>query len=84
MLISYNSNHSNGRQIYYEKRNNNLFLKTNSYTMWKQILEYLYLRKKDPNAPKSLDLKFMHGMNRISIFMFLFALIVLLIRYIRS
>lgn len=48
--------------------------------MWNQILQYLYLRKKDPNAPANMNIKFMHGMNRISIFMFLFAMIVLLVR----
>ena len=50
--------------------------------MWNQILVYLYLRKKDPNAPKSIDLKFMHGMNRISILMFVIAIIVMIVRFI--
>lgn len=50
--------------------------------MWNQILVYLYLRKKDPNAPKSIDLKFMHGMNRISILMFLAAIVVMIVRLI--
>ncbi len=50
--------------------------------MWNQILVYLYLRKKDPNAPKSIDLKFMHGMNRLSIMMFLIAIIIMLVRLI--
>jgi hypothetical protein len=44
----------------------------------KQLAEYLYLRKKDPNRPDSQFVKYMHGINRISILMFLFALIVLL------
>lgn len=48
--------------------------------MWKQILVYLYLRKKDPNAPKGIDLKLMHGMNRISILMFVVAVIIMLAR----
>jgi hypothetical protein len=42
-----------------------------------QLLRYLYLKKKDENAPDNINVKFMHGMNRISIFMFLFALLVL-------
>lgn len=50
--------------------------------MWNQILTYLYLRKKDPNAPKSIDLKLMHGMNRISILMFLVAVIIMIVRLI--
>lgn len=45
-----------------------------------QIAEYLYLRKKDSNAPTSRWLKYMHGINRISIFMFIFALLVMLVK----
>lgn len=47
-----------------------------------KILVYLGLsQKKDPNAPPAnLNLKFMHGINRISIFMFLGAVIYLIIR----
>ena len=52
--------------------------------MWKQILTYLYIRKRDPNAPRNMDLKFMHGMTRISIFMFLIAIIVMIIRLLRN
>ena len=48
--------------------------------MWQQILTYFYLRKRDPNAPRNVDLFLMHGMNRISIFVFLVALIVLITR----
>lgn len=36
--------------------------------------------KKDPNAPSNLNLRMMHGINKISILMFLIALIVLVIR----
>lgn len=43
----------------------------------KQLAEYLYLRKKDPNRPDSQFVKYMHGINRISILMFIFAMIVL-------
>ena len=43
----------------------------------KQIAEYLYIRKPDPDRPKSLFVKYMHGINRISIFLFLLALIIL-------
>jgi uncharacterized protein DUF6728 len=46
----------------------------------KQVAEYLYLKKKDPNEDNSGWLKYMHGINRISIFMFLFALIVVAVR----
>ena len=43
----------------------------------KQIAEYLYLRKPDPNRPKSTFVKYMHGINRISLLLFILALIIL-------
>ncbi|HEY1032219.1 MAG TPA: DUF6728 family protein [Flavipsychrobacter sp.] len=51
--------------------------------MWKQILTYFYIRKRDPGAPRDMSIKFMHGMNRISLFMFLIAIIVMIVRLIR-
>jgi hypothetical protein len=45
-----------------------------------KILEYLYLKKRDPNAPTGTGIKFMNGVNRISLIMFLFALIVIIIK----
>jgi hypothetical protein len=52
--------------------------------VFKQIAEYLYLRKKDPNRPDSSYVKYMHGINRISILLFLFAIIVMVIRMVRK
>ena len=46
----------------------------------RQLSEYLYLRKRDPNAPHTKWMQYMHGINRISIFMFLVALIILLLK----
>jgi hypothetical protein len=46
----------------------------------KQIAEYLYLRKPDPNRPKSSFVKYMHGINRISLLLFILALIILAIK----
>nr|WP_293842852.1 DUF6728 family protein [uncultured Arsenicibacter sp.] len=37
-------------------------------------------RKPDPNAPTSQNLRMMHGINRISIVMFLFCLVVMIVR----
>lgn len=51
-------------------------------TFWQQVGEYLYLRKKDPNAPNNTNVKFMHGMNRISIYIFLFAMGVVLYKFV--
>jgi hypothetical protein len=46
----------------------------------KQLAEYLYLRKPDPGRPKTTFVKYMHGINRISIFMFILCLIILMIK----
>lgn len=46
----------------------------------KQLAEYLYLRKKDPNRKVTKWEGYMHGMNRISIVMFLIALTVVIVK----
>lgn len=48
-----------------------------------QVAQYLYLKKKDPNTPKSQWVKYMHGINRISILLFLAGLIILAIKLLR-
>lgn len=48
--------------------------------VWKQIGEYLFIKKKDPNRPDSSFVRYMHGINRISIFMFLIAVIIIIIK----
>ena len=50
--------------------------------IWNQIAEYLYLKKKDPDQPRTQWVKYMHGINRLSILLFLFALVVIIIRLI--
>ena len=50
---------------------------------WNQILTYFYIRKRDPHDPKNINIKMMHGMNRISLFMFLIAIIVMVVRLCR-
>ncbi len=45
-----------------------------------QLAEYLYLRKKDPNEPKSRWVQYMHGINRISILLFILGLIILAVK----
>ena len=49
-------------------------------SVWKQIAEYLYLRKKDPDAKPTQWMKYMHGINRLSILLFLFSLLVIVIK----
>lgn len=51
--------------------------------VWDQVAQYLYLKKKDTNAPKNFSVKFMHGINRISIFLFLLGLIILAFKLLR-
>ena len=51
--------------------------------VWNQVAQYLYLKKKDPNAPNSQWVKYMHGINRISIFLFLIGLIILAVKLLR-
>jgi hypothetical protein len=48
----------------------------------RQVAEYLYLRKKDPNAPNTQWVKYMHGINRLSIILFLLALLFIAIKLI--
>jgi hypothetical protein len=49
----------------------------------KQIAEYLYLKKKDPGRPKSKWIGYMHGINRISLLIFILCLIILAIKLLR-
>ena len=49
----------------------------------KQFAEYLYIRKRDPNDPPTKWMKYMHGINRISILLFLLAMIKLVVKLLR-
>ena len=46
----------------------------------KQIAEYLYIKRPDPDRPKTTFVKYMHGINRISLFIFILCLIILAIK----
>ncbi len=46
----------------------------------RQLAEYLYLKKKDPNQPQTQWMKYMHGMNRISLLMFIAAVIIIVFK----
>ncbi len=48
----------------------------------RQIAEYLYLKKKDPNAPNTQWVKYMHGINRLSIILFLIAMVIIVVKLI--
>ncbi len=51
--------------------------------VWNQVAQYLFLKKKDPDAPKSQWIGYMHGINRISILLFLAGLVILAIKLLR-
>lgn len=46
----------------------------------KQISEYLYFKKRDPNEERTQWMKYMHGMNRISLIMFLLAILFMIFK----
>ncbi|MDB5230309.1 MAG: hypothetical protein JWN76_1114 [Chitinophagaceae bacterium] len=48
--------------------------------IWRQMAEYLYIKKRDPDAPHKQWIIYMHGMNRISLLMFLVAVIIIIIK----
>ncbi|MCC5929937.1 MAG: hypothetical protein JJU28_11880 [Cyclobacteriaceae bacterium] len=51
----------------------------NEYFQFGELLGYFF-RKKDPSKKAGFSLRMMHGINKISIIMFLVAVIVLVIR----
>lgn len=52
--------------------------------MWKKILNYIaFWKKTETDNPSSFNLKVMHGINRISILMFIIAIIVIIFRLVR-
>lgn len=48
--------------------------------IWKKIVGYITFRKSDPDAPNNFNLRMMHGINKISILMFLLGVIYLIVR----
>ena len=52
--------------------------------VWQQIAEYLYIKKRDPNRPHTKWVGYMHGINRLSILLFLVALIIIIIKMLRN
>ena len=51
--------------------------------VWQQIAEYLYIKKKDPNRPHTRWIGYMHGINRLSILLFLVALVIIAFKLLR-
>jgi hypothetical protein len=48
--------------------------------IFKQLKEYLFISKRDPNEPRTQWMKYMHGMNRISLLMSLVAVLIVLFK----
>ena len=46
----------------------------------RQVAEYLYIKKKDPNEKPTQWMKYMHGINRLSIILFLLAMIIIVVK----
>lgn len=69
------------------KEHNNSENKTSdhwsSYFQLGDVAQYFkrLFGKKDPNAPSNFNLKMMHGINKISILIFLMAVIVMITRF---
>lgn len=51
------------------------------YFNFREVLTYFF-RKKDPSRPSNINIRMMHGINKISMIMFLICVIVIIVRYI--
>lgn len=49
----------------------------------RQVGQYLFIVKKDPDYKPTRNEKYMHGVNRLSIFLFIFAMIILAFKLLR-
>ena len=64
-----------------EKKNEKVKLTAKEAFDFGPVFGYFF-RKKDPNRPSNFNIKVMHGINKISIIMFLIALTVMIVRFI--
>jgi hypothetical protein len=55
---------------------------SNTMGILRKLAEYLYIRKRDPNEPTNSWIGYMNTINRISIFMFLVGLLIIIFRMI--
>ena len=46
----------------------------------RQLAEYFFIKKRDPNAPHTQWMRYMHGINRITILIFLLGIIFMIVR----
>ncbi len=64
-----------------EKKEEKVKLKAKEAFDFGPVFGYFF-RKKDPNRPSNFNIKVMHGINKVSIVMFLIALTVMIVRFI--
>ncbi|WP_460555279.1 DUF6728 family protein [Ferruginibacter profundus] len=49
----------------------------------RQVAEYLFIKKKSADAPHTFNIKAMHFINRLSIMLFIAAMIILAVKLLR-
>jgi len=49
----------------------------------RQVAEYLFLKKRDPKETRTFNIKAMHFINRLSILLFILAMIILAVKLLR-
>jgi len=52
--------------------------------MWQKFLSYIFFWRKGQNKTDNFYLKMMHGINRISIWMFIIAMVILAVKLLRG
>ncbi len=62
-----------------EKKQDQEKMQLKEYFGFKEVFGYFF-RKKDPDRPRNFNLRMMHGINKISILIFLMGLTVMIIR----
>lgn len=68
---------SNGKETEKENTKSNI----GYFFDFKEVLNY-YFRKKEPGKKIDFNLKMMHGINKISIIMFMVALVIIITRFV--
>ncbi len=68
----------NNTRLYKQK---SYFYKKKPMKFLRQIGEYLFIVKRDPKQERTGMMKAMHGMNRLSLLMFILALFVMLFKF---
>ena len=46
----------------------------------RKLSEYLFIKKRDPNEPRTRNMRYMNGVNRLSLIMFILALVIIFLK----